>query len=69
MRKKMKKRARLEMTNVQGLVITYVLFMIFKISLVNQGVSIVFMVPRYLRHSWDVRGDALDRLVRSFTSL
>ena len=64
-----KKRARLEMTNVQGLVITYVLFMIFKISLVNQGVSIVFMVPRYLRHSCDVRGDALDRLVRSFTSL
>lgn len=59
----MKKWVRPEMMNVQGLVITYALLIIFKITLANWVVSIVLMVPRYLRHRCDVRGDALNRLV------
>ena len=67
-RRKMKKWVRPEMMNVQGLVITYALLIIFKISLANWVVSIVLMVPRHLRHRCDVRGDALNRLVRPFIS-
>lgn len=67
--RKRKKWARPEMMNAQGLVITYVLFTIIKLFFTDWSVYVVFMVPRHLRHCYDVRSDALDRLVRPFPSL